>query len=622
MKSNLVYSALTFLLFTLAEESKAQWNLTGNSNATSTSIFGTTNAIPLNLYTNNINRMTITSAGRIGVGLTTPANIFSIKGSGSIPAASWINSGAPLVTGFGEQTVGNSDYILSMASTFFNARPVFIGRRGRGTLAAPAAVNNNDYLMSFMTSGYDGSDFQNPAGIDFYVDSTPTAGNVPARISFVTGSNSTTRAERLKILSGGDVSVVSGNLNILSANKTIQFANSVYGSPAMMTMFQSGTSNPTRMVIAHSSVNPTSGLQYNDTTDQFDFMANGVSGLSINPTNGTVTANNAFYSPKFSATSTSSSALISSYNNGIGHGVYGYAAGNFIPAPYGISGVYGFNASFGYGVGGYGTSGTGVFGYSYNYSGVWGSNRDTTQYAGFFQGNVFSTGNYTSSDRKLKKDIAEMTGGMDIIDRLKPKTYAFRQDGNYKLMNLPTGIQYGLIAQDLEEVLPGLVKKSEFDPNMVKNAGKNPADETNKTTDEKIDFKAVNYTELIPIIIKALQEQQEKIKTLTELVEKLSSGAKAAVSNVQLSSAALEQNVPNPPLNNMTRINYSVPKSAVKAELIITDNMGKKVKQVTLNNGGRGSLNIDTSGLVAGTYSYTLYVDAKMIETKKMVVVK
>ena len=54
--------------------------------------------------------------------------------------------------------------------------------------------------------------------------------------------------------------------------------------------------------------------------------------------------------------------------------------------------------------------------------------------------------------------------------------------------------------------------------------------------------------------------------------------------------------------------------------MIITDVYGKKVKQINLNNSGKGTVNINTTGLAAGTYSYTLFVDGKMIETKKMVV--
>lgn len=46
---------------------------------------------------------------------------------------------------------------------------------------------------------------------------------------------------------------------------------------------------------------------------------------------------------------------------------------------------------------------------------------------------------------------------MSIINKLKPKNYEFRNDGKYAAMNLPKGNHYGLIAQELEEVLPNLV---------------------------------------------------------------------------------------------------------------------------------------------------------------------
>ncbi len=221
MKKQLLTPLLTFFFFAVAMNSNAQWNLTGNANATATSILGTTNAIPLNLTTNNVQRLVIDANGKVGIGIAAPPNVFSVKGSGGVPSSVWTNAGAPLFTGFGEQTIGNADYILSMASSLANARPVFIGRRARGTLATPTVVSNNDQIMSFMSSGFDGTGFQNPAAIDFFVDGTPTAGNVPARISFVTGTNGATRAERLKIGSTGDITVNTNQLFVQSSGGNV-----------------------------------------------------------------------------------------------------------------------------------------------------------------------------------------------------------------------------------------------------------------------------------------------------------------------------------------------------------------------------------------------------------------
>ena len=220
MKKNFTLIILAVCFFCCAIESKAQWNLTGNANATASSFLGTTNAIPLNLTTNNVQRMVIDANGKIGIGTSTPINILTVKGTGSTPAPTWVAAGAPLFVGFGENAVGNADYILAMASTSNNGRPVFVGRRSRGTLAVPTAMANNDFIMSMLASGFDGAAFQNAATIDFFVDGTPSAGNVPARISFVTGSNSNNRAERLKIGNTGDITF---NTNQLFLQKSTGF---------------------------------------------------------------------------------------------------------------------------------------------------------------------------------------------------------------------------------------------------------------------------------------------------------------------------------------------------------------------------------------------------------------
>lgn len=161
-----------------------------------------------------------TNTGKVGIGTgttTIPSGMLTVKGAGSVPASSWVAAGSPLFTGFGENAIGNADYILSMASAASNARPVFVGRRSRGTLAAPTALANNDFIMSMLASGYDGAAFQNPSTIDFFVDGAPSAGNIPTRISFVTGSNSGNRAERLKIGNTGDITM---NANQLFLQKT------------------------------------------------------------------------------------------------------------------------------------------------------------------------------------------------------------------------------------------------------------------------------------------------------------------------------------------------------------------------------------------------------------------
>ena len=69
-----------FFMFTNAQNSSPYWSLAGNSNATSSSKLGTTNANSLRFYTNNVQRMIINStAGLVGIGTTSPTDKLHIN---------------------------------------------------------------------------------------------------------------------------------------------------------------------------------------------------------------------------------------------------------------------------------------------------------------------------------------------------------------------------------------------------------------------------------------------------------------------------------------------------------------------------------------------------------------
>lgn len=291
------------------------------------------------------------------------------------------------------------------------------------------------------------------------------------------------------------------------------------------------------------------------------------------------------------------------WGNGTSNGVYGTGNG---------AGVVGASlTNSGYGVVGYGGS-----------------------WAGVFFGNVYSSGNFVGSDKKLKKNISEMKSAMNVLNQLKPKLYEYREDGLFKQMNLPKGEHFGLVAQEVEQVLPNLVNETHFEPAPVI-AGINSASEANgkeplnapsvklnKATDV-ITYKAVNYTELIPIVIKGLQElstENEELKKqvaeLKVLVSKLSNGESLPNST---DKGSLLQNVPNP-VQRSTSILYTLPSETKTGRLIITDNIGRTLQILQLNQSGK--VDIDVSAFPAGVYNYTLEAANQKLQTRKMVVQK
>ena len=280
--------------------------------------------------------------------------------------------------------------------------------------------------------------------------------------------------------------------------------------------------------------------------------------------------------------------------------------------------IGGYNFGNGNGINGNANTGIAISGSSQTNYGVFGSTANASSFAGYFNGSVFATGTFQTSDARLKKNIQDLEGGMKIINQLQPKTYQFRNDGNYAKLNLPTGNHMGLLAQDVEKVIPQAVKYAGVNSSVLNSTIPKEGEKG-----EMIDFKAINYIELIPIMIKALQEQDIKIKALTEMVEKLSAETKKSpLASQQINDGFLEQNIPNPAINSSTKIQFNIPPKAVKAEMILFDAFGKKINLYNLGKQDNGTLDVDTRMLAAGTYTYSLVVDGKVVETKKMIVAK
>ena len=160
-----------------------------------------------------------------------------------------------------------------------------------------------------------------------------------------------------------------------------------------------------------------------------------------------------------------------------------------------------------------------------------------TNYAGFFNGNVTITGNFVQpSDRKLKKDIKPFVSALEKINALSPVTYYYKNEKESGI-NLPTNLQYGFIAQDLETVFPELVTNQVINLSTTGNGGSKKAsidtdidglvsENENATVTpienkSKEEFKGINYTGLISVLTEAIKEQQVLILELKKQNELL-----------------------------------------------------------------------------------------------------
>ncbi len=102
-----------------------------------------------------------------------------------------------------------------------------------------------------------------------------------------------------------------------------------------------------------------------------------------------------------------------------------------------------------------------------------------------------NNGIVTGSDIRLKKNISDLNVGLDEVLRMRPVSYRLKHDD--------TEVKLGIIAQELQEVIPELVH----------------------SPDDADASLGVKYTEIIPVLIKGMQEQQELIESLRNEMELL-----------------------------------------------------------------------------------------------------
>lgn len=109
-----------------------------------------------------------------------------------------------------------------------------------------------------------------------------------------------------------------------------------------------------------------------------------------------------------------------------------------------------------------------------------------------------------TSDEREKTNIRNIKYGLNDVMKLRPVSFEWKS-------NAEAGTKLGLIAQELKEVVSEVV---------VLGDGKLSSD-TPETTSNQESRYGVYYSDLIPVLIKAIQEQQQMIGELREEVDNL-----------------------------------------------------------------------------------------------------
>lgn len=300
----------------------------------------------------------------------------------------------------------------------------------------------------------------------------------------------------------------------------------------------------------------------------------------------------------------------STLGSGRTFGVMGIAGGATSGWNYGVCGMLNGN-----------TNGAGVYG-----STTWDNGTNTGgRYAGYFNGPVKVTSTLTVneivtfSDYRVKENVSSISNSsLDNIMNMNVVEYSYSSDlimsiddnsdtatistRNILLneeINLATEKHYGLIAQELQQLYPELVKESQE------------------------GYLTINYLEIIPLLIRSIQELNAKIELCKQddaPIYKVQ-GRTTDATSIDAIVTTLYQNEPNP-FTERTIIRVDIAENITNANLYVYNMNGEQISEYPITERGETSVTINGGSLNAGMYFYALIADGKVIDTKRMILTK
>ena len=248
------------------------------------------------------------------------------------------------------------------------------------------------------------------------------------------------------------------------------------------------------------------------------------------------------------------------------------------------------------------------------------------RYAGYFDGNVKVTGslqgnvvNSADVNAKNTQTLRPINSALDGIASANPFMYIVR----IQVPDIGAGMApdsttlTGTVAPISDPVVPFGKSYYALDVNAVKQSF--PA----LIIEDAQGNEYVNYTQLVPILVQAIKELKTELDDLKETVaasgtRKVNAATNIATNTLDEGWGSISQNTPNP-FTGQSTVRVSVPDDASDAYIDILTLNGASVKRIPVSN-GLSEVSLSSFEFAPGTYLYTLVVNGKVSETRRMIV--
>jgi trimeric autotransporter adhesin len=545
------------------------WTLTGNgSTNASTNFIGTTNAVDFVTRTNNTERLRVTSAGKIGIGTTTPNYSLHIHDATVSPSGgTWMQisnnaSGSGTYDGFyyGVNASGapeiwaenNLDIVTGSGSTNkYTMRLTPAGNVGINTLTPGSSLDVKGTIrLSGSSSGYVGFAPAAAAGSTTYT--LPSADGSNGQVLTTNGSGT---------LSWSTVSGGGGSGWSLTGNSGTNSSTNYIGTSDYQALVfkvngtQAGFLGPSGNQNVSFGLSAAAGYQgvaigqsaNANSGNEAVAIGNGATATSYRGialgAGSTASTNNENLALGYGASATAYRGTAIGYSSSVSSANYTLAVGSNTSASAQNASAFGYNASA---TGQNATAiGTGASATGQNATALGnGASATATNSTAIGNGAVVSTNNYISigntsvqairgqvafstySDGRFKTNVKENVPGLEFITKLRPVTYTW---DIHKFNAHARGNDYPVInaAYNPDEEAAIRKKESITYTGFIAQEVDKAAQETNfnfsgvlKPVDDK-DAYSVSYADFVVPLVKAAQELNNKLNEQQKVIEAL-----------------------------------------------------------------------------------------------------
>ncbi len=215
---------------------------------------------------------------------------------------------------------------------------------------------------------------------------------------------------------------------------------------------------------------------------------------------------------------------------------------------------------------------------------------------------------FTNSDRRYKTGIKTLESALDKVLAMRGTSYDFATD--QIPADYTAGKQVGFIAQEMQTVMPELVKTD--DAGMM----------------------SVNYIGVVPVLVEALKEQNEIIEEketriaaleaknieLQDRLARIEAALGIAATERQETPAVVTATISPNPTAGIVTVSLNNTASAKSVTVKVLDSTGREI--ASRSAASESSVQFDLSQFPAGVYVAQVVADGKMVSANKVQLVK